>query len=171
MITRNGQNRLFQIWKEKKLTELSVRIVETYIYRYSENSLKYLLLKRSLKSNYGGLWQGVAGKIKADEMAWQSALREIQEEISMVPIRLFIAEHVSQFYEAYGDHLNLVPVFGAEVKSAVIQLSAEHTDYAWLAFDDACDKLIWKGQKEGLKSVHTMLINNDERLKWSTIKI
>ena len=153
------------------MTEVRVRIVETYVYRYVENSLQYLLLKRSLKSNYGGLWQGVAGKIRSDETAWQTALREIKEEIGMIPIRLFVAEHVSQFYEAYGDHLNHVPVFGAEVKSDGIQLSAEHADYVWLDFEDACNKLVWKDQQEGLKSVHDMLINNGEQLKWSTINI
>jgi dATP pyrophosphohydrolase len=153
------------------VTEVSVRIVETYVYQFVRNSPIYLLLKRSPQSQYGGLWQGVAGKIKPGEQAWQAALREIKEEVGLIPTRLFIAEHVSHFYEVYGDRLNYIPVFGAEINSDELKLSNEHVDHQWLDFKTANEKLIWKGQKEGLKSVNDMLINQDERLKWSTIKI
>ncbi|GIS53582.1 hypothetical protein Ct9H90mP29_06240 [bacterium] len=28
---------------------------------------------------------------------------------------MFVADHVSRFYEAHGDRINLIPVFGIEV--------------------------------------------------------
>ena len=152
-------------------TVITVRVVDTYVFRKVENKIYFLLLKRANKKIYGHLWQGVAGKIETGESAWQAALRELDEETGLKPIRMFIADYVSKFYEQIGDRINLVPVFGIEVESEEVRLSDEHTEFRWMDVDEAEESLVWNGQKEGVRKVYGMLKSNDDRLKWSEIKI
>ena len=153
------------------MAKIEVRVIDAYVFFRDSNNLKYLLLKRNQGKIYEHLWQGVAGKIEKNEEAWQAALRELNEETGLVPIRIFTADHVSSFYEGKFDRLNLVPVFGIEVKDMNVVLSNEHSSYEWLSFDEAYSRLSWNGQKKGIKTVHEMISGNDERMRWSEIKI
>ncbi len=120
---------------------------------------------------YEHLWQGVAGKIEKGEKAWEAVTRELNEETGLEPVRLFVADHVSRFYETHGDRVNLVPVFGIEVDNMNVVLSKEHCEFQWLDFMSARKRLVWNGQKEGIKSVFEMLSSDDDRIKWSEVKI
>ena len=151
------------------MTEVLVRVIDAYVYSYESNKLSFLLLKRSRKKIYEYLWQGVAGKIEKNELAWQAALRELKEETGLTAQRMFVADYVSKFYEKHGDRINLVPVFGIEVKNKKVSLSEEHCNFKWLSFKKAHAKLTWNGQKKGLKAVHSMLNSKDARMKWSKI--
>ena len=151
------------------MTEVLVRVIDAYVYSYESNKLSFLLLKRSRTKIYEYLWQGVAGKIEKNELAWQAALRELKEETGLTAQRMFVADYVSKFYEKHGDRINLVPVFGIEVKNKKVSLSEEHCNFKWLSFKKAHAKLTWNGQKKGLKAVHSMLNSKDARMKWSKI--
>ena len=117
------------------------------------------------------MWQDVAGKIEKNESAIEAATRELMEETGFTPYKIFVADHVSKFYEANGDRINLVPVFGIEVQDSNVVISEEHCDFKWVEFDIACKTLVWKGQKEGISAVHDMLKSNDDRMKWSEINL
>ena len=132
------------------MANLKVRVMDCYIYHQKDKELKFLLLKRNKNKLYEHLWQGVAGKIEKDEKAWETAVRELKEETGLAPKKMFVADHVSRFYEKHKDRMNLVPVFGIEVDSKDVTLSDEHIDYKWLDFEEAFDTLIWNGQKQGL---------------------
>ena len=151
------------------MTEVLVRVIDAYVYSYENNKLSFLLLKRSKTKIYEYLWQGVAGKIEKNELAWQAALRELKEETGLTAKRMFVVDYVSKFYEKHGDRINLVPVFGIEVKNKNVSLSEEHCNFKWLSFKKAHAKLTWNGQKKGLKAVHSMLNSKDARMKWSKI--
>ncbi|MCH7763257.1 MAG: NUDIX domain-containing protein [Candidatus Marinimicrobia bacterium] len=151
------------------MTDILVRVIDAYVFRRTENGLRFLILKRASTKLYEHLWQGVAGKIEAGETAWQAAIRELDEETGLSPKHIFIADHVSRFYEAYGDRINLVPVFGIEVDSDVIILSEEHSEYKWVTLEEAQKHLVWRGQKEGIQVVNEMILNNDDRMRWSEI--
>ncbi len=152
-------------------TVITVRVVDAYVFRKVKNKIRFLLLKRANKKIYEHLWQGVAGKIETGESAWQAALRELNEETGLQPKHMFIADHVSKFYEQIGDRINLVPVFGIEVESEEVRLSDEHTEFRWMDVDEAEETLVWSGQKKGVRTVYGMLKSNDDRMKWSEIKI
>ena len=152
-------------------TLVKVRVVDTYVFRKIQNGYKFLMLKRAETKIYEHLWQGVAGKIEEGETAWQAAVRELKEETGLTPKRMFIADHVSTFYEENGDLINLVPVFGIETETKRITLSSEHSEYKWMDFEDAERTLAWNGQKKGIRTVYEMLISNDDRMKWSGIKL
>jgi len=146
-----------------------VRVVDGYIFRKTESGLKFLILKRARTKQYEHLWQGVAGKIEDGEKAWQAAIRELKEETGLTPKQMFIADHVSLFYETHGDRVNLVPVFGIEVDTDKVVLSHEHCEYQWVHYDEALTRLVWRGQKEGLQVVNEMVLSNDDRMRWSEI--
>ena len=153
------------------MANLKVRVVDCYVYFQKAKEVEFLLLKRNKNKLYEHLWQGVAGKIEKDEKAWETAVRELKEETGLAPKKMFVADHVSRFYEKHKDRMNLVPVFGIEVDSKDVTLSDEHIDYKWLDFEEAFDTLIWDGQKQGLKTVYNMLLKNDDRIRWTTIEL
>lgn len=146
------------------------RVIDAYVFRKTNDGLLFLILKRAKTKRYEHLWQGVAGKIEAGESAPEAAKRELLEETGLKPKHMFVADHVSRFYEAYGDRINLVPVFGIEVDSDQITLSDEHCEYQWVPLDDALEHLVWQGQKKGIRVVSDMVLSNDDRIRWSEIK-
>jgi dATP pyrophosphohydrolase len=151
------------------MVQPAILIVETYVYKRTESGILYLLLKRSSESMYGKLWQGITGKIDNDETAWQTAIREVEEETSLVPVKLNVVEHVSSFYEAFGDTVNFVPIFGAEVESSDVNLSNEHEVHRWVTLNEALDYLTWEEQKSAVKALDNMLQKGGEKLIWSQI--
>ena len=100
------------------MADITIRVVDCYVFRQTNDDLSFLLLKRNKDKLYEHLWQGVAGKIESGETAFKAAIRELKEETSLEPVRMFVADHVSRFYESHQDRINLVPVFGIEVDSS-----------------------------------------------------
>ena len=152
------------------MPNIEVRIIDAYVYRTTSAGLLFLVLKRAKTKMYEHIWQGVAGKIEDGETSWEAATRELKEETGLAPLKMFVADHVSKFYETNGDRINLVPVFGIEVDSAEIKLSEEHVDYKWVDIYKALDTLVWRGQKEGIQTVYDMVVNNDDRMQWSKVE-
>ena len=130
------------------MTKIITRVVDCYVFNLLDNDPSFLILKRNHNKIYEHLWQGVAGKIEKGETAWQTAIRELKEETGLDPYRMFVADHISKFYEVKGDRINLVPVFGIEVNSKDVILSEEHIEYKWVNFNEARDILAWNGQKK-----------------------
>ena len=152
------------------MADITIRVVDCYVFRQTDDDLSFLLLKRNKDKLYEHLWQGVAGKIEGDETAFEVAIRELKEETSLEPVRMFVADYVSRFYESHQDRINLVPVFGIEVDSSEVKLSKEHVDYKWVDIYEALDTLVWRGQKESIQTVYDMVVNNDDRMRWSKVE-
>ena len=152
------------------MADITIRVVDCYVFRQTNDDLSFLLLKRNKDKLYEHLWQGVAGKIEGGETAFKAAIRELKEETSLEPVRMFVADYVSRFYESHQDRINLVPVFGIEVDSSEVKLSKEHVDYKWVDIYEALDTLVWRGQKESIQTVYDMVVNNDERMRWSKVE-
>ena len=153
------------------MPNMIIRVIDAYVYTPTNNGLLFLLLKRAKTKMYEHIWQGVAGKIEKGEKSWEAAKREFQEETGLKPDKMFIVDHVSKFYEQMDDRINLVPVFGIEVNTQEVVLSDEHSEYKWVKIDEALDLLVWKGQKQAIKIVNDMVLCNDDRMRWSEIKI
>ena len=152
------------------MADITIRVVDSYVFRQTDGGLRFLLLKRNKDKLYEHLWQGVAGKIEGGETAFKAAIRELKEETSLEPVRMFVADYVSRFYESHQDRINLVPVFGIEVDSSEVKLSKEHVDYKWVDIYEALDTLVWRGQKESIQTVYDMVVNNDDRMRWSKVE-
>ena len=148
---------------------IEVRVIDAYVYRTTSAGLLFLVLKRAKTKMYEHIWQGVAGKIEDGETSWEAATRELKEETGLAPLKIFVADHISKFYETNGDRINLVPVFGIEVDSEIVIISREHCDHKWVDLNGALDLLVWRGQKQAIQVVHDMVISNDDRMRWSEV--
>ena len=118
---------------------------------------------------YPGIWQCVTGKIEKNEKPHETATRELKEETGLKPFSMWTVDRVNHFFEAEQNRMNLIPVFGIEVESLIINLSPEHTEYKWCGVNEGVDLMMWNQQKQGLINFHQMLTKEPEKLKLSII--
>jgi dATP pyrophosphohydrolase len=145
-------------------------MIEAHIFRESANGIEFLLLKRADNQVYPGLWQMVTGKIKENEKAYQTALREISEETSLTPVQLWVAPTVNSFYEQKDEYICLLPVFAARVESNQVKLSAEHTDFKWVDKETAQKLLAWEGQRKAVQIIEDYFLNEQSFFHFVEIK-
>ena len=135
--------------------EIPVRsfVVVSHICKIDHGIAKYLMLKRD--GDYlHGIWQMVTGRIEKGESAPQAVLREIKEETNLVPDRLYSANITEIFYEPPDDCMVLAPVFIAFIDSdQTPKLSTEHSEYKWVAVNEASQMLAFDQQREILTKV------------------
>ena len=118
---------------------------------------------------YPGIWQCVTGKIEAGEKPDETALRELKEETGLTSLNMWTVDQVNHFFEAEQNRMNLIPIFCVEVKSEMVTLSPEHTEYKWCKIDEGVDLLLWNQQKQGLKTFHKMITEKSKKLSLSKI--
>jgi len=140
------------------------RIIEVCVFKREEGTPKYLLLKRSNDDRiYPGIWQMVTGTVKQGEAAVRAAVRELAEESGLRPERLWVAPHVSAFYVAADDTLQMSPLFAVEVTSSdPVRLSTEHQAFGWYPYEEARKMLVWPGQRRGLEIVQQYLLGEEK---------
>jgi dATP pyrophosphohydrolase len=147
-------------------------LIEAHIFRIKNGELEFLLLKRSPEQYYPNIWQMVTGKIKENETAYQSALREIKEETGLTPEKFWVAPTVNSFYSPDKDYICLLPVFAARVKDECeIKLSKEHTEYKWVNPEEAKQLLAWDGQRKSVDVIVDYVLNRNSFLNFIEIKL
>ncbi|MCU0342655.1 MAG: NUDIX pyrophosphatase [Ignavibacterium sp.] len=147
-------------------------LIEAHIFRIKNGELEFLLLKRSPEQYYPNLWQMVTGKIKENETAYQSALREIKEETGLTPEKFWVAPTVNSFYSPDKDYICILPVFAARVKDECeIKLSKEHTEYKWVNPGEAKQLLAWDGQRKSVDVIVDYVLNRNSFLNFIEIKL
>ncbi|MDT3696804.1 MAG: NUDIX pyrophosphatase [Ignavibacterium sp.] len=147
-------------------------LIEAHIFRVNKGKLEFLALKRSPEQNYPNLWQMVSGKIKKNETAYQSALREIKEETGLRPEKLWIAPTVNSFYSPDNDYICLLPVFAAKVKyNSKVKISNEHTEYKWVSPEQAKKLYAWEGQRKSIDVIVDYLLNRNSFLNFIEITL
>ena len=60
------------------MPESIIRVIDAYVFRQTQDGIKFLLLKRAKTKIYEHLWQGVAGKIEDGETAVETVVRELR---------------------------------------------------------------------------------------------
>jgi dihydroneopterin triphosphate diphosphatase len=146
-------------------------LVELHVFRINNNNLEFLLLKRSEKKMYPGLWQMVSGHIKKGETAVKTALRELKEETSLTPFRLWVAPNINSFYSPDEDNITLIPVFAVQVRDSNVIISDEHTEFKWVNSDEAKKFLAWEGQRRSVDIIKEYLTNQISFLQFTEIKL
>lgn len=120
---------------------------------------EWLVLRRALHIHLGGTWQMVSGHIEPGEKAYECALRELHEETGLRPLHFYQASYVNRFYLAAQDEIVLSPVFAAHVAAdAQVRLSDEHTDFEWVAFDEAVARYPWPGQRKAIATIREQFV-------------
>jgi len=127
------------------------------VYRMSlQNTREYLLLEYT-----AGHWDFAKGKVEQGETLKRAALRELEEEAG---IKVQLLPNFSESFSYYLIDYNGEKAFktvhffiGQELSDQIVKLSHEHTDYSWMSYDSAYEKLTYKNAKETLEKVETFL--------------
>jgi len=131
--------------------------VLVYPYRkIRDGGFEYALFKRSDT----GYWQAIAGGGENNETSLEAAKREAYEEagipansdflqldtVEPIPVTEFADSHL------WGDDVYVIPqyCFGVLVKDSQIILSHEHTECAWLTYEQAYQLIKYDGNKTAL---------------------
>jgi dATP pyrophosphohydrolase len=147
------------------------KLIEAHIFR-NFNGIEFLLLKRSPEQIYPGIWQMVTGKIKPDEKAFETALREVYEETNLKCKNIWVVPNVNHFYDWSEDYVCIVPVFLIEVdQNSPVKLSDEHVQYQWVNYDEAANLLAWPGQRISLEIIHDYLTIENSNLQLNKINL
>ena len=146
-------------------------LIETHIFRESKNGIEFLLLKRAEDQIYPAVWQMVSGKIKENEKAFETSLRELKEETNLTPLKMWIAPKVNSFYSSQTDSICLIPVFAVQVKKdSKVIISDEHSEYKWVTSNEAKRLLAWDGQRKAVDLIEEYFLNEKSFLKFIEIE-
>lgn len=130
---------------------MKVTLVDVYVLRGTGSALQCLTLRRAPGGVRPGSWETVHGRIDADETPDQAALRELQEETGIRPLKFYNLSRVDAFYLHRNDEVALIPAFVALVAAdAEPVLSQEHDSFEWLAPDAARARFTWPRERRAL---------------------
>lgn len=147
-------------------------MIESHVFRESSDGIEFLLLKRSEKEIYPGLWQMVTGRIRKKEKAYHAALREIKEETGLIPVNMWVVPNVNLFYSHETDCINLMPVFAAKVEGNLpVKICKEHCEYKWLKPADVKLLFAWPGQCKSVDIICEYFLNKRNFLNMLEIKL
>jgi len=146
-------------------------LVEAHVFRETENGIEFLLLKRAEDQIYPAVWQMVSGKIKENEKAFETCLRELKEETNLTPLKMWAAPKVNSFYSSQNDSICLIPVFAVQVKKeSKVIISDEHSEYKWVTSDEAKRLLAWDGQRKAVELIEEYFLNEKSFLNFIEIE-
>ena len=147
-------------------------LVEVHIFRETENAIEFLLLKRAEDQIYPAVWQMISGKIKENEKAFETSLRELKEETNLTPLKMWIAPKVNSFYSSQTDSICLIPVFAVRVeKDSKVMISDDHSEYKWVTSAEAKRLLAWDGQRKAVDLIEEYFLNEKSFLKFIEINL
>jgi len=138
-----------------------LKVIDVYPYKRDKNEIKFLLCLRSRTKVYGGQWRMIGGKIKENELAWQAALREFNEETQMSPKLFWCVPSLNTYFDFKRNELLFIPAFAIEVdfESEPI-LDDEHSAYVWIELDQLKKYPSSPEQERIIKVIHEILSNN-----------
>jgi len=119
--------------------------VNVAIVKKDDDGWKFLLLRRADTESYGGFWGFMTGSKQDSETVAKLVVRELAEETGLKPQSMWATEYLVQFYEPEYDKIWILPVVVAVVTSgARVTLSAENSEFLWLASEQAKRRVSWK---------------------------
>lgn len=143
------------------------KLIDLYPYRFNNNRLELLLLKRAEGEQYDGQWRMIGGKVEEGEAYWEAALRELDEETGLKPEKFWTLPSLNNFYEWNTDQILLIPAFAAEINSAdSIILNREHSKADWFEIEEATKRIYWPEQRRLLKLLHNIVTSNQILEDW-----
>ncbi|MGE5652716.1 MAG: NUDIX hydrolase [Bacillota bacterium] len=132
---------------------ISCRGIAVVLLKRFGDEFRVLLMKRATPT-MRGMWCYVGGGIEQGEKATQAAMREIREETGLTRVALYISNTFEQFYSVRRDDIYMAPVFVGYVdEEEAVVLNYEHSEFAWLSFSEARERVSLPGNEEVLEHV------------------
>jgi dATP pyrophosphohydrolase len=135
-------------------------------YRKTPSGLEYAILRQS----DSGYWEFVSGGGEDTEKPFEAAKRETEEEIGIIaedvnfmPLDSQNTQPKSNFAATYASSWSpdvyVIPeyCFAIDAEKKKIILSGEHTEYRWVDYDSAQEKLQWDSNKNALWELNERL--------------
>lgn len=137
------------------MTGILSEVVEVVVFARRAEGTRVLVLRRAPDETQApGIWQIVTGTLEGGETAQSGAVREVQEETGLRPLRMWTVPYVNSYFDRRRNAVQLMPWFAVEVDAAAaVRLSAEHREFQWVPFDRAAELMAWPGQRRGLRIV------------------
>ena len=127
-------------------------LIEVHVFRIINSKMEFLILQRAPTEIYPGLWQMVTGKIENGEKAYETAVREVEEETNLKIENIWVVPNINTFYSSDEDAIYNMPVFAVKVSNnSVVKLSSEHCNYKWVKSAKAGKLFAWEGQKKSMQ--------------------
>lgn len=129
-----------------------------------DGNFEFLVLKRSnYCSIYPNIWQVVTGTIKENETALDCAIRELYEETTLIPLKIWKIPYVALFYNHLDNKIHTSPVFGFLVSyDNEVIISEEHSDFLWLPLDNLLKLLELPSHIEGTKIFYDYILTKND---------
>jgi ADP-ribose pyrophosphatase YjhB (NUDIX family) len=139
---------------------LNAAVYDIWVFRRTPAGVLFLLLHTSPQKadRYfagGRFWQIPSGVFSDGESVTDACDRELGG-YGLSAIAIWAGEHAYNIYNRRFDEVQIITVYAVETDSAaddVILDPAEHSEYRWLPYDEALDRVHYRGLKDGLRSV------------------
>ncbi len=120
-----------------------------------------LLLKRSPRTYFPGIWQIVTGKVDSGHTVLQTVKKEVFEETGL-EIQDAYNVNITLFYEKMKDQVGFSANFVvyADHRQDITLSANEHSEYCWCPISSAGDLLAFSTQKETLIHIEEYYIKN-----------
>lgn len=138
-------------------------VVDVYIFRRATDTVEFLQLLRA-DDPLRDTWHPIMGHVNEGETAVQTALRELHEEVGLLPadpsfLNMWALEQTHPFYLARLDCICLSPRFTIEVaRSWQPRLNEEHSAARW---SSAPASFVWPGQRAAAREVLESILAPD----------
>ena len=148
---------------------LNAAVYDLWVFRRTPTGVLYLLLrtaqeKADLHFSGGRFWQIPSGVFADSESVTAAFDRELARY--GLPARgIWAAEHAYTIYNRRFHEVQIITVFAVETDSAanVVTLDAsEHSEYQWLPYEAALERVHYRGLKDGLRSVAEYVTATEE---------
>jgi dATP pyrophosphohydrolase len=140
--------------------KVEARSITIIIARKNNQQMEFLLLKRN-SPFLDNQWLYIAGGIEERETAVEAVLRELKEETGLILRKLYSADKCEVFYFAKEDIIRVAPIFfGIVDYEARVVLNNEHSEYAWLPFEEALERLALPMQQEVLTHINKYFVHS-----------
>jgi bis(5'-nucleosidyl)-tetraphosphatase len=130
-------------------------------YRNTLQGPRFLLL------DYGQHWDYPKGHLEEGETAWQAAVRELREETAIRQVdrvgRFAHDIHYAFFSSKKGQVIKTVTFFLGRTRAHAVTVSDEHQGFAWLAYEDALERLTYDNAREILTAAWNYLARKNAK--------
>jgi hypothetical protein len=139
---------------------LNAAVYDVWVYRRAPEGVLYLVLrtsevKASRHFSGGRFWQIPSGVFQEGESVPDTFDRKLAS-YALPAKEVWAAEHAYTIYNRRFHEVQIITVFAVETEAdreAVILDPVEHSEYEWLSYEAALERVHYRGLKDGLRSV------------------
>jgi len=139
--------------------KLAANVFDVWAFRNTTDGVRFLLLYTSVEKatryfNGGRFWQ-IPCSVVDDGEPVTDAISRVLKLYGLSAKAIWAGEHAYTIYNRRFAEMQIIGVYAAEVADGPLQLDpSEHSEYAWLAYEECLERVHYRGLKDGLRSVH-----------------